>query len=58
VETFPNGCLRIGVAEFTPGETLDEVIARADRELYSGQAILGANHSGPIGDVTKPKGPA
>ena len=54
VDRFPNGCLRIGVAEFSPGETLDEVIARADRELYTGQAILGANHGGPKTRGSKP----
>jgi diguanylate cyclase (GGDEF)-like protein len=58
VDRFPNGCLRIGVAEFSPGETLDELIARADRELYAGQAILGAHHNGPISGGTNPSGTA
>jgi diguanylate cyclase (GGDEF)-like protein len=42
IELSKDASLRIGLAELQHGEALDEVISRADRELYDGATVLGS----------------
>jgi PleD family two-component response regulator len=43
---LPKGSAHIGVAQLEEREGLDDVIARADRDLYSRRAILGSENDG------------